>query len=126
MMWIIGIFRPYIITWMPPKVSKGSKALPPPVAAIGRAQEAGEKEQCKRKRSNATIELAGPIGKPFGRVRRREVFYPKDNVDVTSARLNIYLYRDSKGMTSLWRGPGALPPERGFLCVLQGLPTTLL
>jgi len=56
-----------------PKVSKGSEALPPPVAATGRAQEASEKEQCKRKRSSATIELAGPTGKPFGRVARRDI-----------------------------------------------------
>jgi len=39
------------------------------VAEDGRVQEASEKEQCKRKRRNVIIELAGPIGKPFGRVR---------------------------------------------------------
>jgi len=58
-----------------PKVSKGSEALPPPVAGEGRAQEASEKEQSQRQRCNATIELAGLIGNPFGRARRREFLF---------------------------------------------------
>ncbi len=53
------------------RVSKGSEALPP-VADKGKVQEANGKEQCKRRRSNATIEQAGLTGKPFGRARRRE------------------------------------------------------
>lgn len=36
----------------------GEGAQPPPVAAKGWADESSEKEQCKRQRSSATIELA--------------------------------------------------------------------
>jgi len=56
-----------------PKVPKGSEALPPPAADKGKAQEASEKERCKRERCNATIEMAGPIGKPFGRIQRCDI-----------------------------------------------------
>ena len=55
-----------------PRVSKGSIALPPPVADEGKAKEAIEKEQRKRQRSIVTIEITGPIGKPFGRARGRD------------------------------------------------------
>ena len=56
-----------------PKLSKGSETPTPPMAEMGGVEEASEKEQCERQRDNATIELAGLIGKPFGRVRRREI-----------------------------------------------------
>ncbi len=63
---------------MTPKVSKGSETPTPPVAEMGGVEEASEKEQHERQRSNATIEQAGPIGKPFGRVRNREI--PKERI----------------------------------------------
>ena len=47
----------------------------PPVAEMGGVKEASKKEQCERQQSNATIERAGLTGKPFGRIRRREILY---------------------------------------------------
>ena len=62
--------KQYARRWHP-KVSKGSEAPTPPVAEIGGEKEGSEKEQGKRKRRNATIELAGLTGKPFGRAEAR-------------------------------------------------------
>ena len=57
-----------------PRVSKGSIALPPILADEGKAKEAIEKEQRKRQRSIVTIEIAGPIEKPFGRTHGYDDF----------------------------------------------------